>query len=112
MAGRYEASAVFTAFVYSLATVFALAPFFHVIAAVLVIAEIAVGKGDDDASILSLAVLAIILNILSAVASIFLCTTTCIYAWRRRPPTAREEEKLVPKKEESKFSETETKEEG
>lgn len=101
--GRYEAAAVFTAVMCSLAIVFALVPFFHVIAAGLAIAETTVGKNADDASVLSLGVLATVLNVVAAVASIFVCTTICIYLWRRRPVRATDKKKLVVEK---KLSET------
>lgn len=108
--GRYEARVVWTVVVCSLATVFGLAPFFHVIAAVLAIAEITVGEGEDHASVLSLAVLATILNIIASVSSIFLCTASSFYVWGQRPGAPAERKKLVTKKEESKFTEEEVEE--
>ena len=111
-AGKCECGAVRTAVVWSLAIVFKAAPFFHVTAAALSIVELTKGKGEDNATVESLAVLATILNVVATVVSIFLCITTCTYVCRRRPATAteQEEEQLVPKKEESKLSETEMKE--
>lgn len=94
---------MFTAILCSLAIVFALVPFFHVIAAGLAIAETTVGKNADDASVLSLGVLATVLNVVAAVASIFVCTTICIYLWRRTPARATDKKKLVVEK---KLSET------
>ena len=112
-AGKYESGALCTALVWSLAIVFRMAPFFLVTAAALSIVELTKGKGEDNASLETLAVLATILNVVATVASIFLCITTCVYVCRRRPATAteeceQEEEQLVIK--ESKLSETEVKE--
>lgn len=112
-AGRWEADVMLTTVVCSLASVLALAPFFYVVAAVLSIAEIALGKGDDDVTLVSLAVLAAVLNMVAAVASILLCVMSCMYVCRQRPgrATKQEEETLVMKKKEVKMSEMEQQEE-
>lgn len=111
-AGKYECAAVRTAVAWSLVVVFRVAPFFLVTAAVLSIIEITMGKGQDDASVLGLAVAAFFLNVVAVAASIFLCTTSCIYVCRRIPARAtkegeQEEERLVPKEKEPKSSEME-----
>jgi len=109
-AGKYESGALCTALVWSWSIVFRMAPFFLVTAAALSIVEITKGKGADNASLETLAVLATILNVVATVASIFLCITTCVYVCIRRPATATEQEEelqLVSKKKESKLSETE-----
>lgn len=110
-ARRWEADVMLTTVVCSFATVLALAPFFYVIAAVLSVVEIAMGMVEDDVIVLGLAVLAAVVNMLAAVASISLCIMSCLYVCRQRPAraTMQEVETLVMRKKELRLSEVEEK---
>ena len=75
------------------------------IAAALSVAEVTMGEGDDDSTVLGLAVFAAVLHMAGAVVSIVMCIFSCLYVRRHNPARAtkqdkRDEEALAKRKKE------------